>query len=138
MDTIGYRIKTSFAWQSVLLCCSIITWSDLNSIFFQWLFLSNSVPFQYMEIYLNLRFIGYWWIPSIVKHCKWISFKILTTKFGKLCQSDWRKVQIIMEDTILAFQQNSSLVPGFVFNCHLELLLVSSDSGNSRLFNKRD
>ena len=34
-----------------------------------------------------------------------------------------------MEESVASFQLNSSLVPGNVFNCHLELYLDKSDSG---------
>jgi len=50
-------------------------------------------------------------------------------RLEKLCPPDGRKVRMRMEDTVSAFQLNSSLVPGSLFNCHLELVLDSSDSG---------
>merc|ERR1719150_2318292 len=34
-----------------------------------------------------------------------------------------------MEESVANFQLNSSLVPGTVFNCHLELVLTQADSG---------
>merc|ERR1719412_2944544 len=34
-----------------------------------------------------------------------------------------------MEESVAYFQLNSSLVPGTVFNCHLELVLTQADSG---------
>ena len=35
-----------------------------------------------------------------------------------------------LEESVASFQLNSSLIPGNIFNCHLELVLDSSDSGN--------
>ena len=40
-----------------------------------------------------------------------------------------------MEENVASFQLNSSLIPGNVFNCHLELVLEQSDSGRL-IFNK--
>merc|ERR1719232_2022943 len=34
-----------------------------------------------------------------------------------------------LEDSVASFQLNSSLVPGHIFNCHLELVLDQSDLG---------
>lgn len=59
-------------------------------------------------------------------------------RLEKLCPPDGRKVRMRMEDTVSSFQLNSSLVPGNLFNCHLELVLDSSDSGNSKLFSRKD
>jgi len=50
-------------------------------------------------------------------------------RLEKLCPPDGRKVRMRMEDTVSSFQLNSSLVPGNLFNCHLELVLDSDDSG---------
>jgi len=50
-------------------------------------------------------------------------------RLEKLCPPDGRKVRMRMEDSVSSFQLNSSLVPGNLFNCHLELVLDSSDSG---------
>merc|ERR1719232_126950 len=34
-----------------------------------------------------------------------------------------------LEDSVASFQLNSSLVPGHIFNCHLELVLDQTDLG---------
>lgn len=71
-------------------------------------------------------------------------------RLEKLCPPDGRKVRMRMEESVSSFQVfyrccfyyytvydcaqlNSSLVPGGVFNCHLELVLDSSDSGTGRV-----
>ena len=50
-------------------------------------------------------------------------------RLEKLCPPDNSKVRMSMEESVASFQLNSSLVPGNVFNCHLELYLDKSDSG---------
>merc|ERR1719232_1255868 len=39
-----------------------------------------------------------------------------------------------LEDSVASFQLNSSLVPGHIFNCHLELVLDQTDLGKNDLF----
>merc|ERR1719471_824189 len=50
-------------------------------------------------------------------------------RLEKLCPPDGRKVRMRLEDSVASFQLNSSLVPGHIFNCHLELVLDQSDLG---------
>lgn len=50
-------------------------------------------------------------------------------RLEKLCPPDGRKVRMRQEENVSSFQLNSSLVPGHVFNCHLELVLTQPDSG---------
>ena len=50
-------------------------------------------------------------------------------RLESLCNTDNGKVRLRMGDMAATFQLNSSLVPGQVFNCHLELALDSSNSG---------
>jgi len=50
-------------------------------------------------------------------------------RLEKLCRPDGGKVRMKLEESVASFQLNSSLIPGNVFNCHLELVLDSSDSG---------
>ena len=96
------------------------------------------VPSESMGMFLNWNFIGFSPMPSIAKHLKSLLFTILIPRLEKLCLPDGRKVRMGMEDTVSSFQLNSSLVPGSLFNCHLELVLDSSDSGNSKLFKRKD
>ena len=48
-----------------------------------------------------------------------------------LCRPDGGKVRMRLEESVASFQLNSSLIPGNIFNCHLELVLDSSDSGSN-------
>ena len=50
-------------------------------------------------------------------------------RLEKLCRPDGGKVRLRLEDSVASFQLNSSLIPGNIFNCHLELVLETSDSG---------
>ena len=51
-------------------------------------------------------------------------------RLESLCKSDLAKVRLRLGNSAAAsFQLNSSLVPGRVFNCHLELALDSSKLG---------
>jgi len=50
-------------------------------------------------------------------------------RLEKLCRPDGGKVRMKLEDSVASFQLNSSLIPGNIFNCHLELVLETSDSG---------
>ena len=56
-------------------------------------------------------------------------FQVIVVRLEKLCPPDGRKVRMKMEESVASFQLNSSLVPGNIFNCHLELVLDNSDSG---------
>ena len=88
-------------------------------------------PFWYTDVWtLLIHFPG-----------KFISlFRYIIRDFGfynhfsyfrleKLCPPDGRKVRMRQEENVSSFQLNSSLVPGHVFNCHLELVLTQPDSG---------
>ena len=50
-------------------------------------------------------------------------------RLESLCKSDNGKVRLRMGDLAATFQLNSSLVPGQIFNCHLELSVDSSTFG---------
>ena len=73
---------------------------------------------------------SYIFLPSL----KWNFFSLdilkLFIRLEKLCPPDGRKVRMRQEENVSSFQLNSSLVPGHVFNCHLELVLTQPDSGN--------
>ena len=50
-------------------------------------------------------------------------------RLESLCKSDSAKVRLRLGNTAATFSLNSSLVPGALFNCHLELALDSSKLG---------
>merc|ERR1711874_289493 len=50
-------------------------------------------------------------------------------RLESLCKSDLAKVRLRLGTSAAGFRLNSSLVPGRVFNCHLELALDSSKLG---------
>jgi len=50
-------------------------------------------------------------------------------RLEKLCPPDGQKVRMRIEDAVSFFQLNSSLIPGSLFNCHLEVVIDSSGSG---------
>ena len=106
------------------------------------LYKTNVVPSESMEMFLNSNFIGFSRMPSIASilnhSLKSVALFTLHYRLEKLCPPDGRKVRMRMEDTVSSFQLNSSLVPGNLFNCHLELVLDSDDSGNSKLFSRKD
>ena len=54
---------------------------------------------------------------------------IFIRRLESLCKSDSAKVRLRLGNTAATFSLNSSLVPGALFNCHLELALDSSKLG---------
>lgn len=50
-------------------------------------------------------------------------------RLEKLCGTDGSVSRVKMEDTAASFHLNSSLLPGSLFECHLELVLETPDSG---------
>ena len=50
-------------------------------------------------------------------------------RLESLCKSDSAKVRLRLGTSASSFSLNSSLVPGTLFNCHLELALDSSKLG---------
>lgn len=50
-------------------------------------------------------------------------------RLEKLCRGDGGKVTIGIRDVVSSFYLNSSLVPGETFNCHIEMVVRSSDTG---------
>ena len=54
-----------------------------------------------------------------------------------MCSADNGKVRLKLQEKVLTFQLNSSLVPGSYFNCHLELAVDYHDYGESIFKNKK-
>ncbi|XP_023348172.1 uncharacterized protein LOC111716887 [Eurytemora carolleeae] len=52
-----------------------------------------------------------------------------TYRLEKLCRGDGGKVGIVINDVVSAFFLNSSLVPGETFNCHVEMVVRSANTG---------
>ena len=72
----------------------------------------------------------------LITSCKRQNLEVLTIiiiiiicRLESLCKSDSAKVRLRLGNTAATFSLNSSLVPGELFNCHLELALDSSKLG---------
>jgi len=50
-------------------------------------------------------------------------------RLEKLCRGDGGKVTIGIRDVVSSFYLNSSLVPGETFNCHIEMVVRSANTG---------
>ena len=48
----------------------------------------------------------------------------LCFRLESLCKSDSGKMRLRLGNTAATFKLNSSLIPGHVFNCHLELIIA--------------
>jgi len=57
------------------------------------------------------------------------SLTYIDYRLEKLCPPGGGKVQLSISETPISLQLNSSLLPGALFECHLELLLFSTKSG---------
>lgn len=57
------------------------------------------------------------------------SLTYIDYRLEKLCPPGGGKVQLSISETPISLQLNSSLLPGALFECHLELLLFSAKSG---------
>ena len=66
---------------------------------------------------------------EIIKKDIQTDFLIIFCRLESLCKSDSAKVRLRLGHTAATFSLNSSLVPGALFNCHLELALDSSKLG---------
>ena len=64
--------------------------------------------------------------------CHYLTITIIC-RLESLCKSDSAKVRLRLGNTAATFSLNSSLVPGALFNCHLELALDSSKLGNDKI-----
>ena len=88
---------------------------------------------------LRLFCAGRWEIIAVPSSSHWNSGEThinshkphyIIYRLESLCKSDLAKVRLRLGNSAAAsFQLNSSLVPGRVFNCHLELALDSSKLG---------
>ena len=85
--------------------------------------LSSELGDNCCSLQLTLEFRGETHINSHKPH-------YIISRLESLCKSDLAKVRLRLGNSAAAsFQLNSSLVPGRVFNCHLELALDSSKLG---------
>jgi len=65
----------------------------------------------------------------VIKLCSGDNANYKHYRLESLCKSDSAKVRLRLGNSAATFQLNSSLIPGSLFNCHLELALDSSKLG---------
>ena len=107
----------------ILLSCNSFWFTDV------WTMLIH-FPHQTLRKWPSkLLFLSASFMDTFILTC-WVKC-INMWRLEKLCPPDGRKVRMRQEENVSSFQLNSSLVPGKVFNCHLELVLNHPDSGET-------